>query len=97
MSNDRQVEAHEPEESGEGEGPFSIQGYILLNVFFWAFCAAEVVIVRLWLKDTTGVIFFFGLLAVGFTAVSIYDCVSDRLGRRRGEADDGQPSTNQHS
>jgi len=91
MSNHPETEANRPEEGGEREPLFPIQGYVLLNLLFWAFCALEVVIIRLWLKDITGVIFFFAILAIGFAAVSIYDCVYDRLPRRSGEQPDSQP------
>lgn len=67
------------EEEEEDEGLFPISGYIALNVFFWAFCVGEVLLIRWWLKEIRGVVFFFGLLAVGFTLVSIYDCIYDRL------------------
>jgi len=67
----------------EEESLFPVRGYVWLNLIFWAFCAVEVLIVRLWLKDIQGVVFFFGLLAAGFTIVSIYDCLYDRIAARR--------------
>lgn len=67
------------------ESLFPIKGYVLLNVFFWAFCAAEVLIIKWWLRDIQGVVFFFALLAIGFTVVSIYDCIYDRIVTRRRE------------
>ncbi|MBM3334753.1 hypothetical protein FJY63_08835, partial [Candidatus Sumerlaeota bacterium] len=74
-------------DSGGDEEPlFPIRGYVLLNVLFWLFCAVEVLIVRLWLKEIQGVFFFFGLLAIGFTVVSIYECVHDRLTARSNRA-----------
>jgi len=88
MAERRSVES---EQTGQTQGTpeeeeplFPISGYILLNVVFWLFCAVEVLIVRLWLKEIHGVLFFFGLLAIGFTVVSAYDCIHDRLtGRSR--------------
>ena len=83
-------ETHPTPETGSeepGEPLFPIQGYIWLNLFFWAFCAFEVLLVRWWFKDVRGVIFFFGLLAIGFTVVSIYDCLYDRLHAHREKPD----------
>jgi len=85
MSDQQEVESPEPAGSGEDqpEPLFPSQGYIWLNLLFWAFCVGEVLLIRWWLKDVTGVIFFFGILAVGFTVVSVYDCIHDRLRARR--------------
>jgi hypothetical protein len=63
----------------EPVNPFPVQGYLILNAVFWAFCILEIIVVRIWLKDIQGVIFFFILLAVGFSAVSVYDWACDRL------------------
>ena len=71
-----------PDDDEEREPLFPIKGYIFLNLFFWAFCAGEVLLIKWWLKDIRGVVFFFSLLAVGFTVVSIYDCIYDRLTAR---------------
>ena len=59
--------------------PFPVGGYLILNAVFWAFCILEIIVVRIWLKDIQGVIFFFILLAIGFSAVSVYDWACDRL------------------
>ena len=84
MAGGKKVAAREPTGSGDSEHEplFPIRGYIWLNVFFWVFCAIEVLVVRWWLEDIQGVIFFFLLLAIGFTVVSIYDCLYDRLAAR---------------
>ena len=66
----------------EREPPFPVRGYVWLNLLFWAFCLVEVLVIRWWLKDIQGVIFFFALLAVGFTLVSIYDALYDRAAIR---------------
>jgi len=66
----------------ELEPVFPVRGYVLLNLIFWAFCALEIFVIRLWLKDVQGVIFFFALLALGFVIVSIYDAIYDRLRAR---------------
>ncbi|MCX8038045.1 MAG: hypothetical protein N3D11_13525 [Candidatus Sumerlaeia bacterium] len=59
--------------------PFPIYGYLIINVVFWLFCALEILLVRAWIKETQGVVFFFVILAIGFTVVSIFDCIYDRL------------------
>ena len=72
---------------------FPIRGYVWLNVLFWAFCAVEILIIYLWLKDIRGVFFFFALLAVGFTLVSVYDCLYDRLFAATSERPDSTSDT----
>jgi len=70
-------------ENQEQETMFPVRGYVILNLCFWAFCVVEILIVRWWLKDIQGVIFFFLLLAIGFTAVSVYDGLYDRMTLKR--------------
>ncbi len=69
----------------EVEPLFPVRGYVLLNVLFWGFCALEAVLIRLWLGDIQGVIFFFVLLSIGFTVVSVYDAIYDRMRLRTRE------------
>jgi len=93
MGNPKEAETKKPvgTEGIEDEQPFPIQGYLRLNLLFWAFCIVEILIIRLWLKDVQGVIFFFALLAIGFTLVSIYDGVYDRMASRSRSKGDHQP------
>jgi|GEM_PF-545620 len=58
---------------------FSLKGYIILNVIFWGYCLLQVIILRWIYRDAMGIIFFFTVLATGFTVVSIYDYIYDRI------------------
>jgi len=80
MADRSDKQPHQPPaaESSQEEPLFPVRGYVILNVVFWAFCIVEILIIRWWLRDIQGVIFFFALLAIGFTLVSIYDALYDR-------------------
>lgn len=60
---------------------FSFTGYVIINLIFWAYCLIQFLVVKWLIGDMTGLIFFFVVLAVGFTLVSIYDGLYDRLSR----------------
>jgi len=63
----------------EPEPLFPLKGYLILNGIFWAYCLIQL-LVLLWLfRDIVGLIFFFVVLGVGFTLVSIYDYTYDRI------------------
>lgn len=61
---------------------FSVREYLLLNVIFDAFCVLQLVLVRLFLRETRGLYFFFGLIMIGFLLVSIFDYFYDRMSVR---------------
>ena len=58
---------------GAPERLFSIGEYVLLNVVFDAFCLLQLLLVRVFLRDTRGLYFFFALLMIGFLLVTIFD------------------------
>jgi phosphatidylglycerophosphate synthase len=58
---------------------FSLKGYIILNIIFWVYCLLQVIILRWIYRDAMGIIFFFTVLAAGFTVVSVYDYIYDRI------------------
>jgi len=93
MTGPKEKESHEPiqTDDSEREPSFPVRGYIMLNLFFWAFCLVEILLFRWWLKDIQGIIFFFGLLAVGFTLVSIYDAAYDRVATRLAGDEEHRP------
>jgi hypothetical protein len=61
---------------------FTFLEYLILNAIFDAFCLAQLVLVRLFLKETRGLYYFFALLMIGFLLVSIFDYFYDRLAPR---------------
>jgi hypothetical protein len=60
---------------------FPFSGYVIINLIFWAYCLIQFLVVKWLIGDITGLIFFFVVLAVGFTLISIYDALYDRLSR----------------
>lgn len=78
-----------PEQLSAEDALFPIRGYVYLNLILWGFCLIMILLIRWWLKDIQGVIFFFMLLAIGFALVSVYDAVFDRLELRSGATQSG--------
>ncbi|MFH0794266.1 MAG: hypothetical protein V2A74_09580 [bacterium] len=62
--------------------PFPLKGYLVLNLAFWAYLVVQFFVLKHFLRDMEGLIFFFFLLGSGFTLVSIYDLAYDRLSAR---------------
>lgn len=60
---------------------FPLKGYVIINLIFWAYCLIQFLVVKWLIGDMTGLIFFFVVLAVGFTLVSMYDALYDQLSR----------------
>ena len=58
---------------------FPVKGYLLLNAVVWAFSALLVVLVKLFVRDIAGMVFFAVVLSIGFGVVSIFDALYDRL------------------
>jgi hypothetical protein len=56
----------------------SLRDYILLNLFFDVFCVVQLVLVRLFIRETRGMYFFFILLMLGFLIVSVFDFFYER-------------------
>ncbi len=63
---------------------FTFKGYVIINLIFWAYCLLQFFVVKWLIRDMTGLIFFFVVLAVGFTLVSIYDGLYERFSRPEG-------------
>ena len=57
----------------------TLRQYLVMNVVFDSFCLLQLVFTRLIIKETRGLYFFFGLLMIGFLAISIFDYVYDRV------------------
>ena len=60
---------------------FTVKGYVIINLIFWAYCLIQFFVVKWLMDDVTGLIFFFVVLAIGFTVVSIYDGLYERFSR----------------
>lgn len=55
--------------------------YVVLNAVFIAFCIVQLLIVKLFIHDTRGMYFFFGLLIAGMALVSVFDFLFDRMNK----------------
>ncbi|MGC8740085.1 MAG: hypothetical protein ACP5UB_01360 [Candidatus Sumerlaeaceae bacterium] len=71
--------------AGTGE-PLRFRDYVLLNVYFDAFCIVQLVLARLFIRETRGLYFFFGMLIIGFLLVSLFDyCYDSFLAQKRAQ------------
>jgi len=60
------------------ESRIALRDYILLNLFFDVFCVVQLVLVRLFIRETRGMYFFFVMLMLGFLIVSVFDFFYER-------------------
>jgi|GEM_PF-2626534 len=65
--------------SGKDQALFPLKGYLILNAVFWAYCLIQIVALTWLFKDIVGIVFFFVVLGIAFTLVSVYDYSYDRL------------------
>ncbi len=72
----------EDKEKKENSELFPLKGYIILNIIFYLFCALQLFIVKKAGGETEGLFFFFGVIAIGFTIVSIFDYLYDRWNKK---------------
>lgn len=67
---------------------FSALEYLFVNALFWVFCLVNLLVAKWYMGEMTGLFFFFGVMALGFTTVSVIAYLHDRLYRDdRGEID----------
>lgn len=57
---------------------FTIAQYAVMNALFAAFLVIQLVLVQVFVRETRGLYFFFGLLMAGFLLVSVFDYLYDR-------------------
>ena len=60
---------------------FSALEYLFVNALFWVFCLVNLLVAKWYMGETTGLFFFFGVMALGFTAVSVLSYLHDRFYR----------------
>jgi hypothetical protein len=77
------IPAHLPETPAT---PLTVFQYLMMNAIFYSLCLIILLFVRLTMQETRGLWYFFALIMVSFTLVSIYDFLYDRLSR----SDEGQ-------
>ncbi|MBN1901939.1 hypothetical protein JW926_11510 [Candidatus Sumerlaeota bacterium] len=74
----------------EPEPLFPLKGYLILNLIFWAYCILQLAILSWLFKDIVGLVFFFVVLGAGFTIVSAYDCIYDRIVHKNKSEETGE-------
>lgn len=79
--------------SFETESHFPLKGYLILNLIFWTYCILQLVVLSWLFKDVVGLIFFFVVLGVGFTLVSFYDYIYDRIAYKNKSDKTGEKKT----
>ena len=68
-----------PAVNAANKDSFGIKDYAVINLIFWAFCIALYFVVWLLTGENTGLTFLFGVLAIGFTLMSIFDGLYDHF------------------
>ena len=63
----------------DSQGRFTPAAYLAMNAVFWGFCILNLIFITQTLRESRGLYFFFGILMIGFSAVSVYDYLFDRL------------------
>jgi hypothetical protein len=66
--------------------PLTLVQYLVMNALFYGACLVVLFFVRMGLQETRGLWYFFGLIMISFSAVSLYDFAYDRLSRKSGSA-----------
>jgi hypothetical protein len=69
---------------------FPLKGYLILNLIFWAYCILQLAVLSWIFKDVVGLIFFFIVLGVGFSLVSAYDYIYDRIAYKNKSEETGE-------
>lgn len=66
----------------------SLKDIVVINACFWVYLVIQAVVIRLVVGELTGVLFFLGLIGVGFTLVSLYDSLYTRLTEHKHRCDE---------
>lgn len=68
----------EKNHSEPGQSSATMKSYVIANAIFWAFLALLFIVAKIFIGDTSGMMFVLGTLGVAFTAVSIGDWFFER-------------------
>ena len=58
---------------------FTALEYLVVNGVFWVFCVVNLVVAQWFLGEATGLYFFFGIMATGFTVACLLSYLHDRF------------------
>ncbi len=53
--------------------------YLVVNAVFWLFCVINLLVARWFMGEATGLYFFFGVMALGFTFACLLSYLHDRF------------------
>lgn len=53
--------------------------YLAVNMILWVFCVINFYVAKVFMGETTGLYFFFGVIALGFTAACLISYLHDRF------------------
>ena len=60
---------------------FTAFEYLVANAIFWVFCLLNLLVAKWYMGESTGLFFFFGVMAIGFTAACVLSYLHDRFYR----------------
>jgi len=58
---------------------FTAFEYLVVNALFWLFCLVNLLVAKWYMGEMTGLFFFFGVMALGFTAACVISYLHDRF------------------
>lgn len=58
---------------------FSALEYLVVNAAFWLFCLVNLLVAKWFMGEATGLFFFFGVMAFGFTVACVLSYLHDRF------------------
>ena len=58
---------------------FGALEYLAVNMILWVFCVINFYVASYFMGETTGLYFFFGVMALGFTAACLISYLHDRF------------------
>lgn len=58
---------------------FTALEYLVVNAAFWLFCLVNLLVAKWFMGEATGLFFFFGVMALGFTVACVLSYLHDRF------------------
>jgi len=56
---------------------FSFKDFIIVNGIFWLYCIIQIILIKIFVGELTGMVYFFGVLAIGFTLMYFFNFFFD--------------------
>ena len=71
------------ENKNDKHSRLAFKDYLIVNAIFIAFCTLQLLFIKWFVKDLSGVLFFFAVLIIGFVVVSAFDYLFDFFSEKR--------------